>query len=59
MLENVKKFVSEKMDEVEEFCGDHLYSIYVATIVGFCGTMAAITIYGCYKDVSNQFKDLN
>lgn len=56
MLENVKNFVSEKMDEVEDFCEDHLYSIYVATIVGFCGSMVAIAIYGCSKGVSNQFK---
>lgn len=58
MLENVKNFVSEKMEKVEEFCDDHFYSISVATIVGLSGTMAVL--YGRYlKMLSNRFKDLN
>lgn len=58
MLENVKNFVTEKIDEVEDFCEDHFYSITVATIVGFCSTMAVIYNRNC-KNVSNHFKDLN
>ena len=49
MLENVKDFVSEKMEKVEEFCDDHFNTIYVATFVGFCGTMLAIINRYCEK----------
>lgn len=42
MLENVKSFVSEKMDKVEDFCRDHYCSILVASVLASCGAMVAI-----------------
>lgn len=58
MLENVKNFVSEKMEKVEDFCEDYFGTIYVATVVGFSGIVAAACCM-YLKNASKQFKDLN
>lgn len=55
MLENVKNFVSEKMEKVEDFCDDHFYTIMTVTMVGFTGAIA-VMVNNYYKAVSNAFK---